>query len=247
MKRKAQREDRELEEDARPPSEEEGKEEALPSIERADPSNLFLTEAEKKYNPFARQPQFHGRCTFCSGGHCSRENKAGTGPNCRKRRAHLRFSPTRNICAYARCPDPTDHHTVVCPALHARCSNCGCRGHTERDRCDSLDPGVMSRLRYDFEVVASLGFLTKKRHHQLVWGFYPLPSTCPVDKRLVSYVELTRMDVLPAIKLVRDLALLPQNVCEEVPVAVPEAGAVLGKARLHVEQPRAGRDGNNNH
>ena len=251
VKRKAEQDDREREEDARPPSDEEGGEQKMPAIERDDPSNLFLTEEEKLYNPFAMKPSFHGRCTFCSGGHCSRSNRAGTMSNCLKLRTHQQLSHTRNICSYARCPDPTDHHTVVCPALHGKCPICGCRGHSERDACRADNAGNMSRLRFDFEDVAGLGFHTKKRHRQLAWGFYPLPSTCPEDTKMVSYTELTRMDVLPAIKLVRDLALLPENVGESPRAVVPPADALLGRARLHApteagRETVAQQDGNNN-
>ena len=249
-KRKAALEERELEEEVHLPSEEEEEEEDRdPPIERRDPSNVFLTEVERVYNPYASHPHFHGRCTFCSGGHCSRWNKAGTVANCKKLRSHLKYSPSRNICSYARCPEPSLHHTVVCPALHARCPVCGCRGHDERDRCDSRDAGVMSRLRRDFEESASLGFYTKRRFHLLAWGFYPVPSTCPLGKRIVSYMELTRMDVLPALKLVRDLALLPENSTADVQVAVPRADIVLGRSRLHppVQDRDDGRkDSNNN-
>ena len=85
------------------PPEEEGDEEGgFPALER-NPPNLYLTHAERAYNPFAQQPVFHGRCEFCSGNHCSRRNRAGTGPNCKKLRQHARYTPTRRLCLYRRC------------------------------------------------------------------------------------------------------------------------------------------------
>ncbi len=211
--------------------EEEGDGEAgFPSIERS-PSNLFLTAAERAFNPFAERPVFHGRCGFCSGNHCSRQNQAGTGTNCRKMRQHLRYTPTRRICLYRRCKTPTDHHTSVCAEMHRRCACCGCRGHGPEDACDVGSPVVMSRLRVDFEEYAGLGLYTRHRFTRLEWGFYPVPSTIP-RQPVVSYVRLTNMRVLEAIQLVADLTGLPQNQVAAVPEVLPPADAPLGRTRV---------------
>ncbi len=213
------------------PPEEEGDEDAgFPAIER-DPLNLFLTAAERAYNPFAEHPLFHGRCGFCSGGHCSRSNHAGTGPNCKKLRQHLKFTPTRRICLYRRCPASTEHHTPVCPTLHRRCMYCNCRGHGEDDGCDMSSAIIMSRLRADFEECAGLGFYTRLRFGQIEWGFYPLPTTVP-QQPVVSYVRLTNLPVLEACRLVAELTALPQNMVAAVPETLPPTDARLGKVRI---------------
>ena len=211
--------------------EEEGDEEVgFPPLERR-PSNLFLTPEERAYNPFAERPVFHGRCWFCSGNHCSRSNAAGTGPNCKKLRQHLRFSPTRRICLYRRCKAPTYHHTVVCPELHRRCPVCGCRGHGPEDSCQADSSLIMSRLRVDFEEYAGLGYYTRLRFHKLQWGFYPVPPTVP-EMPVVSYTRLTNLPVVEAIRLVADLTALPQNQVNAVPEAIPPKNAPLGTGRL---------------
>ncbi len=211
--------------------EEEGNEEVcFPPLERR-PSNLFLTHEERAYNPFAERPVFHGRCWFCSGNHCSRSNATGTGPNCKKLRQHLRFSPTRRICLYRRCKTPTDHHTVVCPELHRRCPVCGCRGHGPEDSCQADNSLIMSRLRVDFEEYAGLGYYTRQRFQKLQWGFYPFPPTVP-ELPIVSYARLTNLPVVEAIRLVADLTALPQNQVDAVPEVIPPRNAPLGAGRL---------------
>ncbi len=210
---------------------EEGDEEAgFPTLEK-DPPNLYLTAAERAFNPFASQPVFHGRCQFCSGNHCSRSNHAGTGPNCRKLRQHLKFTPTRRICIYRRCKTPTEHHTPVCGELHRLCKLCGCRGHGEEDGCDMNSAVIMSRLRLDFEESAGLGIYTRLRFGRLEWGFYPVPPTVP-PQPVVSYVRLTNLPVLEACLLVAQLTALPQNRVAAVPEALPPAGAKLGRSRI---------------
>ncbi len=215
---------------------EEGDEDAgFPAIER-DPANLFLTAAERAFNPFVERPSFHGRCGFCSGNHCSRRNRAGTGSNCRKMRQHLKFTPTRRICLYRRCKTPIDHHTAVCGELHRRCAVCGCRGHGPEDACDNTSPVIMSRLRVDFEEYAGLGIYTRQRFTRLEWGFYPTPTTVP-PQPVVSYVRLTNLPVLEAIALVTDLTCLPQNQVAAVPEAFPPVDAPLGKSRISRGMP----------
>ncbi len=124
----------------------------------------------------------------------------------------MALSPTRTICNYRRCHNPTDHHTQVCPALHQRCPRCYCRGHGPGDGCEATNGELMDRLRADFEEVADEGAYTRDRRQQLSWGWYPYPRGAPIDFAPTSYDDLTEMDVLSALTYLSNLLKQRENV-----------------------------------
>ncbi len=166
--------------------------------------HVTLTAEQKTANPFQLVPQFHRRCTFCGGSHCSRYELNSRKLNCYKYRHHAWHAYTRSECFYGRCPNPQDHHVIVCPALHSKCPRCGCRGHSERDLCNPNDPNIMACLKSDFDLVADAGFYTGLRKEQPEWGFFPLGEAAFYNNdKPVSYWELNRLPVLEGIALAR--------------------------------------------
>lgn len=197
--------------------------------------NANLTNAERTWNPFMLQPLFHRRCQACSSQHCSRFCVDGTTPNCHKFRDHLASSATRRICDYKRCPNPYDHFTPVCPALHQRCPRCGCRGHGERDNCDISNVFIMSSLREDFEDQANVGYYTQHRFTRLAWGFYAYPPDGPRadDEPLVDYAVLSDKPVLQALHLLYDVLEAPGGrVDPPTEMAVPSSFERAGNAGI---------------
>ncbi len=194
-----------------------------------------LSDEETFMNAFVDLPVFPRRCDFCSGSHCSRFLRGTRTPNCKKWRSHTDHTPTRSLCSYRRCQDPSQHHTPVCPFLHARCPRCRCRGHDESDRCDVRNAAVMEGLRADFEEVANMGFFTKERFRQLQWGWYPYPVTAPVDTMIVDYRRLTDMAVRDALALLHSLLLLPEN--QSGPPYFPHQVSRIGADNGEVQGP----------
>ena len=176
-------------------------------------SNWNLTGAERAWNPFMEEPLFHRRCQACSSQHCSKFLADSKQTNCNKLREQLLFSPTRRVCDYRRCPNPYDHFTPVCPALHRRCPRCGCRGHGPEDQCDPRNETVLARFREDFEDQANVGFYTQHRFTNVVWGFYPhLPEASRVvNEAPVDYCLLSKKPVLLACALLESVLSSPDN------------------------------------
>ena len=168
-------------------------------------------------NRFASRPQFESRCSFCGSRHCSLYASGSYAPNCRRYIQQITLSPTRRICNYRRCSDPTNHHTHVCPTLHQRCPRCQCRGHGPGDACDITNPDIMDRLRADFEAVADEGAYTRERRTLMCWGWYPYGRGAPLDFCPISYDDLTEMDVLNALTLLRNLLMQQENVAHFPP------------------------------
>ncbi len=183
--------------------------------------NERLNRDGRNKNPYAVQPIFDARCNFCSAKHCSRLVAGTQLPNCLKFREQVTFAPTRRICAYRRCLASHEHHTVVCPYLHRKCSRCSCRGHDTTDFCDIRNGAIMGRLRADFEEHANHGMYTRLRFEAIEWGFFPIPQVRPPGN-FVAYERLTRLPVLEALALLQTLLLLPDNIAASVDHAPDE-------------------------
>ncbi len=181
------------------------------SLSRRLLDHVPLTREEVLNNPYVEQPVFDKRCSFCSSWHCSKFLRGSRELNCTKFREQRELAPTRRLCDYRRCPQGHDHHTAVCPALHARCPVCQCRGHGDGDACNMSDERIMEKLRYDFEECADIGIYTKKRFQNLAWGFYPYPQSAPRDAAVVSYRRLSDMPVSAAIATLSTVLKLPEN------------------------------------
>ena len=157
-----------------------------------------------------------------------------TGLNCVRFREQRDYVPDRRLCRYRRCRRPSEHHTIVCPDLHARCSRCRCRGHTSEQRCDPSNPAVMSRLRADFEDAADEGWHTRRRLKQLAWGWYPyaLGATHDVKGELpppVAYNALTARPV-EAMVLLQSVVALPQHQGHQPPPLLTDEQVAAAKA-----------------
>ncbi len=207
----------------------------------------IMTKEQVVSNPYTAAPIFDKRCNFCASWHCSRYLRGTRTINCTCFKEQLELAPTRRLCDYRRCGAATDHHTAVCPTLHARCTICGCRGHTSSHGCNLADERVMERLRYDFEEVADTGVYTAKRFDNLAWGFYPYPASAPRNVVVVSYRRLSDLPVKAAIGLLDSVLQLPEN------RALPQGGVlesghrlVAGGAQQHLHQagtaPRWGEE-----
>ena len=203
-------------------------------------------------NAFDPSPRFERRCDFCGAHHCSRFLADSPGhPNCVRYREQRDYAPDRRLCRYRRCRQPADHHTLVCPSLHARCGRCGCRGHTAEQHCDTSNTAVMARLRADFEDAADEGFLTRRRFKQLAWGWYPYPLGSPHDNEgavppPVSYNLLTSRPVMEATLQLRSILSLPQHQGYGPPPllsAEQVAAAVAQAERQAVHDLRGADDG----
>ncbi len=178
-----------------------------------------LTRLEKAWNPYMKDPIFDHRCTVCSSHHCSRYIKGGRIPNCKKWREECYVAPSRRLCDYRRCRRPRQHHTVVCPYLHGRCSKCGVRGHDEHDQCAENDNSIMARLQEDFEEQANVGLLTRNRASEVAWGFFPVPATAPrTSPPFFDYRTLLEKPAAAGIAFVRALVAAESN-----QVAPPDA------------------------
>ena len=171
-----------------------------------------MTVEQVLNNPYVDQPIFDKRCSFCASWHCSRYLKGSRSINCASFKEQTELAPTRRLCDYRRCgPDAADHHTSVCPNLHARCAVCGCRGHTAAHGCNIRDERVMEKFRYDFEECADVGVYTQKRFDNLAWGFYPYPRSAPRNVVVVSYRRLSDLPVLAALGLLHSVLQMPEN------------------------------------
>ena len=193
-----------------------------------------LTLEQVVNNPYVAAPYFDKRCSFCASWHCSRYLKNSRTPNCVCFKEQMELAPSRRLCDYRRCMEATDHHTAVCPTLHARCTTCQCRGHTSSHGCDLRDERVMERLRYDFEETADLGVYTQKRFSNLAWGFYPYPQSAPRNVVVVSYRRLSDLPVLAALGLLHSILQLPEN------RPLPQGGVLESGHRLSVVGDRGG-------
>ncbi len=192
-----------------------------------------MTKEQVINNPFAAAPVFDKRCSFCASWHCSRYLRGTRTLNCACFKEQLELAPTRRLCDYRRCgAGAVDHHTAVCPTLHARCTTCGCRGHTAAHACSPADERVMERFRFDFEEVADTGIYTQKRFKNLAWGFYPYPASAPRNVVVVSYRRLSDLPVLAAIGLLESVLQLPEN------RALPQGGILESGHRLTAVHPR---------
>ena len=183
-----------------------------PAINKNRLDHDVLGPEELEKNVFAEIPRFHRRCSFCGAGHCSRYMRGSEeDTNCRKFREQQAYAKKRRVCEYRRCPAAWDHVTSVCPTLHRRCLDCGCRGHATGDGCDLQNAAIMSRLRADFEECASSGLYTRRRFENVGWGFYPYPETAPADGKIVAYRRLSEEPVLEALLLMDSLVKDPSN------------------------------------
>ncbi len=174
----------------------------VPPFNRFALDNPALPPQQLEVHAFQTDPVFHLRCNFCSASHCSKYIKGSQEYNCRRFWEQDQFAPTRRLCFYPRCTRQEKHLIVVCDALHHICENCGCRGHSPKDKCDITNEAVMARLRQDFEDHGDFGIYTRRRSRrgQLPWGFYP------VSKELVkacSYGYLEAMQATEAITFLR--------------------------------------------
>ncbi len=174
------------------------------SLAKAVLDHDFLTPDEMADNCFQDKPRYHRKCTFCGSQHCSPYVKNTQTMLCLKFREHVGFAPTRDECLYNRCTNRKAHQTPACPSLHNRCSRCGLRGHQPHDKCDLTNPGIMERLRADFEAAARLGVYTKDRDKgKPAWGWCRFSKAAlQLNKEPVPYLELTTMDALDAIATV---------------------------------------------
>ncbi len=187
----------------------------------------IMTKEQVVLNPYVAAPIFDKRCCFCASWHCSRFLRGTRTPNCACYKEQLELAPTRRLCDYRRCgAAAVDHHTAVCPTLHARCNTCGCLGHTAAHGCNLADERVRERLRYDFEEVADIGVYTQKRFENLAWGFYPYPTSAPRNVVVVSYRRLSHLPVKAAMGLLDSVLQLPEN------RALPQGGVLESGHRL---------------
>ncbi len=170
-----------------------------------------LSRAERYENRFKSDPVYESRCDYCGGRRCSRMIAGTSTPNCARYIEQIRLAPTRRVCNYRRCKNPTTHLTHVCPTLIQRCPRCQCRGHGPSDLCDPNSEEVMDRLRADFEEVADAGTYTNERQRDLCWGFYPYPRGSPIEFRPADYDALTDMPVLHALDYLANLLSQPEN------------------------------------
>lgn len=194
-----------------------------------------LTPEQVYTNPYVAAPIFDKRCSFCASWHCSRYLKGTRTLNCTCFKEQVEFAPTRRLCDYRRCGnEAVDHHTAVCPTLHARCTTCGCRGHTATHGCDIRDDRIMERFRYDFEECADVGVYTKKRFENLAWGFYPYPQSAPRNVMVVAYRRLSDLPVLAALGLLDSVLQFPEN------RPLPQGGVLESGHRLSAGGPRGG-------
>ncbi len=111
------------------------------------------------------------------------------------------------VCAYPLCGESRGHLIKACPHLHARCSDCGYRGHREgatfegQKVCPAA-PAAERHLRYRsvgllgncFEEFAGEGRYTRMRYGFAAAGFYGCAG--PVEEAIldaVSYDVVTRV------------------------------------------------------
>ncbi len=170
-----------------------------------------LTDEELEEHPYMDSPPLHLLCTYCGAAHCSPESTDHDLPACRRLDYHLKYAKSRESCHYLRCHEKKTHMTRACPALHARCPVCACRGPGRDDDCDTSDSNVMEALRSDFELYAGKGALTSRRRKpgQAAWGWYPLNRSSAAT----SYSYLARLGAVEALRVVQELgALTPADI-----------------------------------
>ncbi len=180
----------------------------VPKVDERLLYHHFLSKEEQYEEAYAQYPRLHRRCDYCGGKRCSRFIRGTTLPSCNNYKSHTEEAPDRRMCDYRRCDTPHTHQTPVCPIMHMRCQECGCRGHAVG--CDRSNSAIMSALRADFEEFAPVGLMTRDRKKDPAWGWYPYPRTAKrrPDRPAFVYRDLKDMEVLEALDYVAGVHVL---------------------------------------
>ena len=136
---------------------------------------------KERENPYLLVPAFGRLCRYCGVGKHSHKDRNGA-LLCDKA---LVDDPDSNKCTYAKCHNPREHRTEVCPNLHRRCAICHHRGHGETSRCWTWSEEDWKAALKDFEASADKGVYTQSRRRDERWGFWahirrnPFPYFAP--------------------------------------------------------------------
>ncbi len=140
------------------------------------------------------------RCTYCASDAHVFDTKEGH-PLCPRYHAGKIYT-----CQYRHCTADTLHCTKMCPVLHAVCSTCWTRGHTEEPRCEEWDEARWAARREDWEAVADLGLYTARRRTIWNFGFFYHRRFTPWPWPFQSYLHMMLMPVLRVLAILRDWA-----------------------------------------
>ncbi len=140
------------------------------------------------------------RCSYCASDSHVFNTKQGR-PACPRYHAGEVYT-----CQYKYCNAGTLHCTKMCPVLHAVCSTCYTRGHTEEQRCEEWEEQEWARRRDDWEAVADLGLYTQQRHRIWNHGFFYHRRFTAWPWPFESYLHLTSVPVLRVLAILRDWA-----------------------------------------
>ena len=125
-------------------------------------------------------------------------------------------------CDYEGCGDKRSHKTRVCPWLHARCADCGLRGHFAAQRMNGQevcpangrdnDRGIpICELAGMFEASAEDGLMTSQRATTIAWSFFPVTNRFLEDTLTgIGYNGLLHREIEQVVELatkMRDAAV----------------------------------------
>ncbi len=145
---------------------------------------------KERENPYILNPIFGRLCRYCGVGKHSYKDRNGA-LLCEKAMAD---KPEETKCAYAKCHNPRDHRTEVCPSMHRRCAVCHHRGHGESSRCWTWSDDDWREARDDFEMCADRGVFTQTRRRDERWGFWAHVRKAPFPY-FAPYPTLLKMDI----------------------------------------------------
>ena len=126
-------------------------------------------------------------------------------------------------CGYDGCGDKQSHKTRVCPWLHARCADCGLRGHFASQRINGQevcpangrenDAGYpICELAGIFEASAEDGLMTSQRATTIAWSFFPVTNRFLEDTmKGIGYNGLLHREIEQVVELItkmRDAAVV---------------------------------------
>ncbi len=140
------------------------------------------------------------RCTYCASDSHIFSTRDGR-PICPRYHAGEIYT-----CQYKYCNTDVLHCTKMCPVLHAVCSTCYTRGHSEEQRCEEWGEEEWTDRRDNWEAVADLGLHTAARHRIWNQGFYYHRRFTAWPWPFESYTHLTTVPVLRVLAILRDWA-----------------------------------------
>lgn len=151
------------------------------------------------------RPSFRPGCTCC--GDIAHSFTAFVGSRVQVLCPVYVLADGRPICSFEDCSDKKSHLVQCCTDMHATCTRCYTRGHTEEAGCTGWSDATWEWRRIRWEISADRGMYTRHRRQDPAYGYFsPRPCT-PWPLPFSSYDYVRTFPAGTMRRLIDDYAL----------------------------------------